>query len=144
TMVCARNLMPQTTMLTCRVMAQKKLPVAVVGATGLAGQQFLVALANHPQFELVRLSASSRSAGKKYADAIRETSGQSRWYADGALDPRLAALPVVDSKDMEVGDLAAVFTAIESDAARELEPIYAQKVPVFSTASAFRYEHDVP
>jgi len=125
-------------------MSTKKLPVAVVGATGLAGQQFLVALANHPQFELVRLAASARSAGKKYGDAIRESSGQSRWYADGALDPRLAALPVVDSAGMEVGDLAAVFTAIESDAARELEPVYAQKTPVFSTASAFRYEADVP
>ena len=122
----------------------KKLPVAVVGATGLAGQQFLTALANHPQFELVRLAASARSAGKKYGDAIREQSGQSRWYADGELDPRFAALPVVDSTELEVGDLAAVFTAMESDAARELEPIYARTTPVFSTASAFRYESDVP
>ena len=37
--------------------------VAVLGATGMAGQQFLVALAEHPQFEVTRLGASARSAG---------------------------------------------------------------------------------
>ena len=41
--------------------------VAVVGATGIAGQQFLVALAGHPWFEVARLAASERSAGKTYA-----------------------------------------------------------------------------
>jgi aspartate-semialdehyde dehydrogenase len=121
-----------------------RIPVAVVGATGLAGQQFLVALANHPRFEIVRLAASARSAGKPYGEAIREQNGQSRWYAEGALDPKLAKLTVVDAKELEVKDLGAVFTAVESDAARELEPVYAKTTPVFSTASAFRYENDVP
>jgi len=37
--------------------------VAVVGATGIAGQQFVLALAQHPWFEIVRLAASERSAG---------------------------------------------------------------------------------
>ena len=31
--------------------------VAVVGATGLAGQQFLVALADHPWFDVAALAA---------------------------------------------------------------------------------------
>ena len=44
--------------------------VAVVGATGIAGQQFLVALARHPWFEVVMLAASERSAGKRYADIV--------------------------------------------------------------------------
>ena len=35
---------------------QKKLRVAVLGATGLAGQQFLTALAHHPYFTVTRLS----------------------------------------------------------------------------------------
>src|SRR5690606_38746316 len=39
-------------------------------------------------------------------------------------------------------DLA--FSAVESDVARELEPRLAQSIPVVSTASAFRYEDDVP
>ena len=37
-----------------------------------------------------------------------------------------------------------VFSAIESDQAQILEPKFAQFVPVLSTASAFRYEADVP
>jgi aspartate-semialdehyde dehydrogenase len=37
-----------------------------------------------------------------------------------------------------------VFSAVEAEPARELEPKYAAEVPVISTASAFRYEADVP
>ena len=45
---------------------------------------------------------------------------------------------------LDATSVDVVFTAIESDAARELEPRYAQTTPVLSTASAFRYEVDVP
>jgi aspartate-semialdehyde dehydrogenase len=122
----------------------RRIPVAVVGATGLAGQQFLVALANHPSFEVVKLAASSRSAGKKYRDAIRDPSGQLKWYAGGEPDERLADLLVEDASLMDHRGLGAVFSALESEPARELEPKYAVDVPVLSTASAFRYEPDVP
>jgi aspartate-semialdehyde dehydrogenase len=37
-----------------------------------------------------------------------------------------------------------VFSAVETDAAKELEPKFARNLPVISTASAFRYEPDVP
>ena len=37
-----------------------------------------------------------------------------------------------------------MFTAVESDAAKLLEPRFAEKVPVVSTAQRFRYEPDVP
>jgi aspartate-semialdehyde dehydrogenase len=115
-----------------------------VGATGLAGQQFLVALARHPRFKVVKLAASARSAGKTYRQAITEPGGQTRWYAQGGLAPELAALPVEDARDLDVRGLACVFSAVESEPARELEPRYAREVPVVSTASAFRYEDDVP
>ncbi len=123
-----------------------KLPVAVVGATGLAGQQFLTALAAHPRFEVVRLAASARSAGKRYLDALREPSGQVRWYAGGTVEAvgPAASLTVEDGSTMSTDGLAAVFSAIESEPARELEPRWAEHVPVISTASAFRYEDDVP
>jgi aspartate-semialdehyde dehydrogenase len=122
----------------------KKIPVAVVGATGLAGQQFLAALVDHPLFEVTRLAASSRSAGKPYREAIREANGQVKWYASGALDSRMAALTVEDAVQLDAASVGLVFTAVESDAARELEPRYAKTTPVVSTASAFRYEEDVP
>ena len=120
-----------------------KIPVAGVGATGLAGQQFLAALGDHPWFDVVRVAASVRSAGKKYGDAIRE-GGQSRWFASDPLPSRFESLTVENAAQMKTEGLAAVFTAIDTEPARELEPRYAADIPVFSTASAFRYEDDVP
>ncbi|HEV8441321.1 MAG TPA: aspartate-semialdehyde dehydrogenase [Methylomirabilota bacterium] len=118
--------------------------VAVVGATGVAGQQFLVALSDHPWFEPTILAASERSAGKAYRDAITDAGGAVRWYCQEPLDPSFAALTVQDASKLEAAAVDVVFTAVESDAAKELEPLYAKTTPVVSTASAFRYEHDVP
>jgi aspartate-semialdehyde dehydrogenase len=122
----------------------RRLRAAVIGATGVAGQQFLAALANHPQFELVRLGASERSAGKKYGDAIRDASGKVSWFAKEPLPDAFAALPVENAATMSADGLDVVFSAVESDAARELEPRFAEKTAVISTAAAFRYEPDVP
>jgi aspartate-semialdehyde dehydrogenase len=55
--------------------------VAVVGATGIAGQQCLVALDGHPWFDVVKLAASECSAGKVYGKAIRDDkTGARRWW----------------------------------------------------------------
>lgn len=121
-----------------------KIRCAVVGATGIAGQQFLAALGEHPLFEVVRLAASERSAGKKYIDAITSPAGQVSWYAQGALAEKFKSMVVENSDGMQIDDLGVVFTAVESDAARKLETEYAKHLPVISTASAFRYEDDVP
>ncbi|HTM21129.1 MAG TPA: aspartate-semialdehyde dehydrogenase [Kofleriaceae bacterium] len=124
--------------------SNRKHRVAIVGATGLTGQQFLAALANHPELEVTALAASSRSAGKPYGEAIRDASGLSAWYAAGTLDARIAALPVVAAEDLDAAAVDLVFSCVEAGPARELEPRYAQTTPVISTASAFRYEADVP
>jgi aspartate-semialdehyde dehydrogenase len=121
-----------------------KLRAAVVGATGIAGQQFLAALADHPQFQITRLAASSRSAGKKYRDAITDAGGRSAWHIPSPLPGAFAELMVEDASVMTTDSVDVVFTAVESDAAKELEPRYAQHVPVISTAAAFRYDPDVP
>ncbi len=121
-----------------------RIPVAVVGATGLAGQQFLASLAAHPMFEVRKLAASSRSAGKPYAQAIRNEQGASRWFCSEPLAPEFAALTVEDSATMTSDGLALCFSAVEADVAREMEPRFAKDIAVISTASAFRYEDDVP
>ncbi|MCG8418592.1 MAG: aspartate-semialdehyde dehydrogenase [Proteobacteria bacterium] len=118
--------------------------VAVVGATGLAGQQFLAALSGHPRFHVTTLAASTRSAGKSYAEAIRHSTGQLGWYANEPLDPTFADIKITPANDLDLSRIDLVFTAIESEPARELEPKYAAECPVISTASAFRYEDDVP
>jgi len=122
----------------------QKARVAVVGATGLAGQQFLAALADHPWFEVHKLAASARSAGKSYRDAISTEGGQVSWYPDAPLPEAMAALPVEDAEALDASTVDLVFTAVDAGPARVLEPRYAEHCPVISTASAFRYEDDVP
>ncbi len=117
---------------------------AVVGATGLAGQQFLVALARHPFFEVVRLAASPRSAGKKYRDALTDGSGRVGWYADAETLERHGDVRVEDAGSLSLAGVDLVFSAVEAEPARMLEPQYAETVPVISTASAYRMEPDVP
>src|SRR5690349_17923264 len=99
-----------------------KKKVAVIGATGIAGQQFLAALPNHPQFEIVALAASARSAGKSYLDAIREPSGMVGWWCDEPLHDAYAQMPVVNAEEFDARSVDLVFTAVESDAAKQLEP----------------------
>lgn len=122
-----------------------KKKVAVVGATGIAGQQFLAALDRHPWFEVVMLAASSRSAGKPYRAAIRDAkTGARRWWCNEEPPESVLDIPVENAADLNVSGIDIVFSAVESDVARELEPRFAETCAVISTASAFRYEDDVP
>ncbi len=123
-----------------------KIPVAVVGATGIAGQQVLAALDNHPYFEIAALAASERSAGRIFADAITDqASGIRRWYVDRTEPPGDAlGLQVQEAKSLKLDGISLVFAAVESEAARELEPIYAARVPTISTARPHRMEPDIP
>ena len=48
-------------------MNENRIPVGILGATGMVGQHFVKFLQNHPWFEIAWLGASDRSAGKPYA-----------------------------------------------------------------------------
>lgn len=122
----------------------KKIKVAVIGATGVAGQQFLASLAGHPFFHVTALAASSRSAGKTYEKAITTEAGARQWFCNEPLLDEFAQMKVQDAAALDAQAVDLVFAAVESDAARELEPRFARTTPVVSTASAFRYEADVP
>lgn len=116
----------------------------MLGATGLAGQQVVAALAGHPWFSVTALAASERSTGKTYGDALLGAGGASRWFADGAVDPSLATLPMVAAAQLLETDVDLVFSAVDREAALTWEPKLAERLPVISTASAFRDEPDVP
>jgi len=120
------------------------LNVAVVGATGVAGQQALVSLDNHPWFEVVALAASHRSAGKTYREAITTASGQLRWACQEPVPAWADDLLVQNAEDLSLDGIDIVFNATDGDSAKILEPRYARTTPVISTTSAFRYEDDVP
>lgn len=116
-----------------------RLKAALLGATGIAGQQFLPFLSEHPDFELVVLAASARSAGKLYKDA-------SKWYQDSYMPEEYAKMTVISMDEaLDKVDFDVLFCALPSDIAAEWEPKFAEKgVTVFSDAGCFRKEKDVP
>lgn len=118
--------------------------VAIVGATGIVGQQAIVSLANHPWFQIVKLAASERSAGKKYRDALKDANGASRWWCPEPMPEQLADMIVEDASRLDPASVDLIFSTVDASAAKELEPMYAKTTPVISTASAFRYEPDTP
>jgi aspartate-semialdehyde dehydrogenase len=122
----------------------KKLRSVIIGATGLAGQQFIAALQNHPWFEIAGLAASPRSAGKTYGEALRASNGMLAWFVGEPLSSTIAGMTVANGAELRATDFDVAFSAVEADVAREIEPRLAQEIPVISAASAFRYEDDVP
>ncbi len=114
-----------------------RIPVTVLGATGVVGQRFVQRLANHPQFQIQHLAASERSAGKTYAEACA-------WRIEGEPYGVLGAQVLVPGEPASAFS-PVVFSALDSGPAAELEPRFAQAgALVFSNASAFRMEADVP
>ena len=121
------------------------LKVAVIGATGAVGQEFVIALNRHKWFELKQVAASERSAGKKYVDALRDpSSGILRWHNREQVPDYIKDMVVSKVDDIKPENFDLIFTALESDDAKIVEPKFAKTTPVISTAAAFRYESDVP
>ncbi len=120
-----------------------KLKTAIIGATGIVGQQAMSILANHPEFEIAALAASEKSSGKKYVEAITRNNVV-QWYAEGELPVELAEAKLQDANALEPRNFDVVFSCVESDVAKIIEPRFAQRCAVISTASAFRYDDDVP
>lgn len=129
-------------------------PVGVLGATGVAGRQALAALARHPWFEVAAVAGGAGNAGRRLGDALaeRRADGLDAAARLGA-PPRPAPEPLPDAVlDLVLQDagalqpagLAAVFSALPSGPARELEARCARTTPVFSTASAWRMDRDTP
>ena len=121
------------------------LKVAVIGATGAVGQEFIVALNKHKWFQLTQIAASEKSAGKKYVDAIRDpNSGILRWHNREEVPEYAKNMIVSRASEVDPTKFDLIFTALESEDAQVIEPKLAKTTPVISTADAFRYESDVP
>jgi aspartate-semialdehyde dehydrogenase len=119
--------------------------VAIVGATGIVGQQFVVALNQHPWFRISCLAGSEKSAGKTYEEALRDPDTRAlRWYCNESIPDSILNFTMQDASILDLSEVGVVFTALDSGTARRLEPEYARTRPVVSTASAFRYDADVP
>jgi len=121
--------------------SEAKLNVAVIGATGIAGQQLLACLAGHPWFKVTALAGSQRSAGKPYAEGIKSANGATGWWADGGVPEEFRGMVIQDSERFDPGSVDLIFSAVEADVARLLEPRYAAVTPVVSAASTPRGGH---
>ena len=114
--------------------------VGILGATGAVGQRFIQLLANHPWFDITWLAASDRSAGKTYAEACK-------WRLDTPLPARIANMVLQPNLPDPAGDALPriIFSSVDSDIAKELEPKFAAAgCAVISNSSAFRMGADVP
>ena len=112
-----------------------RIPVAILGATGSVGQRFVSLLANHPWFKIAHLTASERSAGKPYGEAVR-------WLQQAPLPREIAAMPLLPTEPFAV---PLAFSAMDAAAAGPAEAAFARAgVLVVSNAKSHRYDADVP
>ena len=118
--------------------------VGIVGATGMVGQRFITLLENHPYFEVTVLAASSRSAGKAYAEVM-----ENRWKMSTPIPEEYKNMKIMDAQKIdEIAPLVDfVFCAVDmkKDEIKTLEEAYAKaEIPVVSNNSANRMTPDVP
>ena len=93
------------------------IPVGILGATGMVGQQFIALLADHPWFKVAYLGASERSAGKAFKDAAA-------WRLPNRL-PDAVANRVVEAAAPGTAP-KLVFSGLDSSVAGEIEAAFAK------------------
>ena len=115
---------------------RSKLPIGILGATGMVGQRFIQLLENHPWFEVSWLAASDRSSGRTYREAAN-------WRLDTRLSERIATMTVQPAEP--TGAPKVIFAALDAAIAREMEPAFAKAgCAVISNSSAYRMAANVP
>jgi len=113
-----------------------KIPVAILGATGIVGQRFVALLADHPWFQVTAVAASERSAGRRYGEACR-------WLLPTPLPAAVRDLPLTLVEPPL--DARLVFSALPGEIAGPAEVLCAQAGHIVcSNASAHRMDDDVP
>ena len=114
----------------------RKIPIGILGATGVVGQRFIQMLEHHPWFEVAWLAASDRSEGKTYGEAAR-------WRLKTPIPAAVAAMKV--SPATPEGAPKIILAALDSSIAAEMEPRFAEAgCAVVSNSSALRMQSDVP
>ena len=102
------------------------------------GTRFVLLLAEHPLLELVAVGASERSAGKRYADAVR-------WKQSQPMPARFTDLVVRRCAPSEYAECDIIFSGLDSDVAGEVEMAFLRAdFAVFSNAKNYRQAPLVP
>lgn len=114
----------------------KRAKVAVLGATGMIGQNYLSLLSEHPWFEVSTLTGE-KSVGKRYGLAAK-------WLVSSDIPEQFREV-VVKATEPKGVDADIVFSAMPSSAAKVVEPEFTKAgFVVVSDSSAFRPYEDVP
>jgi len=117
-------------------MRAEKIPVGILGATGIVGQRLIALLAEHPWFEVTEVAASDRSAGARYEEVVH-------WLLPSPIPERVRRLVVKECAPPL--DCRLIFSALPAEPAASVEPEFARAgYPVCSNASAHRLDPDVP
>src|SRR5882724_7920288 len=99
---------------------QSRIPVAVLGATGMVGQRFIELLQNHPWFDLVALAASDRHDGHSYGKVTN-------WRLSGSDMPAtVAQLPVLACRPDALPGIKIAFSALPGEIAGDIERAFAE------------------
>jgi len=115
---------------------EKKIPVGVLGATGMVGQRFIQLLEHHPWFEVAWIAASERSADRPYADAAK-------WRMRTPMPSKIAGMKLSPAAAKNMPKV--IFAALDADIACDLEPQFAEAgCAVITNSSAFRMHPNVP
>jgi aspartate-semialdehyde dehydrogenase len=113
------------------------IPIGILGATGMVGQQFIALLANHPWFRVEWLGASQRSQGKRYDEAAA-------WRLPTPLPDAVARMTVNEAAPGG-GAPKLVFSALDSSVAGEIEAAFAAAGHlIVSNSRNYRMEATVP
>ncbi len=114
----------------------KRIPIAILGATGAVGQRMIQLLQNHPWFEIAVLTGSDRTVGRPYGELVN-------WILDDNPPSHVANL-IVQPSDQVTADVAIALSALPTAAATTYEPLWAAETAVCSNASSYRMTPDVP
>jgi len=117
------------------VVESKKIPVAILGATGLVGQKAIALIDRHPYFYVSEIAASDKRAGQTFERSVC-------WREVGPIPASVRTLKLKMAQEVES---PYVLSALPAAAAREIEPFLALRGSfIFTNASACRLHHDVP
>jgi aspartate-semialdehyde dehydrogenase len=113
-----------------------RIPVGILGATGVVGQRLVRLLEDHPWFRLATVTASDRSAGMPYWEAVR-------WVQNRPIPEEAATLKVRPTEPM--AGIPLVFSALDSSVAGSVEERFAGAgILVVSNARNHRMHPLVP
>lgn len=118
---------------------ENKIPVAILGATGMVGRRFAELLADHPYFQVTQVAASANSRDKSYEEVVN-----SRGYHIPKLLHHHILTDVANISREKVRLVFSAFDGSKSEILKTESELANRGFMVVSNNSAHRWTPDVP